>query len=205
MDLRLIGPLVGGAEADGGPFDEEISTLRATLAEEKETAAKARAAFDVATAGVTMLGPKGIRAHLLGNSLAAVETVANRWLREFHDTLRITLSRYSEGGSAKISLAVQGRESGTEYEDLSSGEQRIVDLAVMFALAETARLARGVTEWGTLFLDEMLDAIDENVADRVCAAIQKLSAERPVLVISHNRSIRDRLNPVQEFHYGQIA
>ena len=160
----------------------------------------------VAAAGVAMLAPKGVRAHILQRALDAIQTIANRWLREFHDSLLIELSPYSEkaAGGTKMSIAlkIQGREEGEEYEDLSGGERRRLDLAMVLALAEVARLAQGVAEWGTLFLDEILDAVDPEGAERVCDAIRRLSADRSVVVISHNRAIRDRLQPVQEIRLG---
>lgn len=186
--------------------EEQLAGVTEALEEETAKRDALIAKSEVASAGVDILAPKGVRATILKRALDAIETIANRWMRKFHDKLLLSLTPYSEkargGMKMAIGLKIVGREEGDEYEDLSNGERRRVDLAMVFALAEVARLAQGVETWGTLFLDEILDAVDPDGADRVCAAIRGIAAERGVVVISHSGAIRDRLQPVQELTLG---
>jgi len=178
----------------------EIAELQQVVEDLRGQVEAAREVADVAVDGVKILEPKGVRAHILGRALEALETIANQWLQRFTGELKLELRPYTEGVKGTknaIALRIQGRASGDDYADLSGGEQRVVDLAVVLAMSEVSRLARGVTSWGVLFLDEILDAVDSARSERVCAAVQELARDRSVVVISHSPAVRDRLQPTQ--------
>jgi DNA repair exonuclease SbcCD ATPase subunit len=137
-----------------------------------------------------VLGLKGVRAHVLSRALGGVEAVANSWLaRIAGEGLRLRLKPYAEkadgGISDAISLEVEGAGGGEGYRAASTGERRRIDVALLLALSEVAAAAVGERP-GTLWADEVFDGLDEVGVHAVCCALDALSAERAVVVITHN-------------------
>ena len=82
------------------------------------------------------------------------------------------------------------------YGNLSSGERRSVDLAILFSLLDISRLRRGVFP-DVLFLDEILDtSIDKNGLDNVIKIIEQRQADdnSKVFFISHRENIENVSN-----------
>ena len=149
-------------------------------------------AVEVATLEVVeaALGLRGVRAHVLARALRGVESVANIWLgRIAGDGKRLKLSAYTEkadgGVSDAIFLDVIGAGGGHGYKAASTGERRRIDVALLLALSEVASAAVGAAP-GTLWLDEVFDGLDEEGVHAVVDALRALSAERAVVVITHN-------------------
>ena len=63
------------------------------------------------------------------------------------------------------------------------------------ALAEVAQAAQGAKDGGTVFFDEVFDALDADGIDAVARVLVDLSMERCVVVISHNPALAARLDP----------
>jgi len=156
------------------------------------------------SAAERVLSLGGVRAHLLGQALGGVEGVANAWLdRLCGGGLTLALSPYSEKASGgvkdAISLEVVGAGNGHGYLAASSGERRRIDIALMLALAEIAEAALGVSA-GTMFFDEVFDALDDPGVDAACSVLDEIAKDRCVVVISHNDTIKRRLRVVQRLH-----
>jgi DNA repair exonuclease SbcCD ATPase subunit len=113
--------------------------------------------------------------------------------------VRVRLEPYTEraGGGVKdaIALLVDGAGDGHGYRACSAGERRRLDVALLLALAEIARATSG-DEPGTLWLDEVFDALDDDGADAVCAAVRELCRDRCVVVITHSPRLADALRTV---------
>jgi DNA repair exonuclease SbcCD ATPase subunit len=147
-----------------------------------------------------VLGLKGVRAHVLGKSLAGIEQVANAWLARIAGPgLSLSLKPYSEkksgGVSDAISLEITGAGYGYGYRGASGGERRRLDVALLLALAEVAQAAYGQAP-GTLFFDEVFDALDKEGEAAVLEVIKSLGEERAVVVITHSPSLAERLPAV---------
>jgi len=139
-----------------------------------------------------VLGLRGVRAHLLGGALAAIEQVGNARLSQITgEPLTMRLKSYTEKKSEKgavidaISLEVQGMKRGKSYRDTSGGERRRLDIAILLAIAEVAQAGSG-QEGGTLFFDEVFDALDEEGVEAVSSTLTALAQDRCVVVITHN-------------------
>lgn len=187
-------------------------TAENELATAQDTLAKADAALGVAqrefsTLGVVseVLGLKGVRAQLLARTLSGIEHVANAWLsRIAGEHLRVTLSPQTEkrsgGISDVISLRITGAGGRDGYAGASGGERRRIDVALLLALAEIGAGASGRAP-GTLFFDEVFDALDVEGTHAVCSALYELSQTRTVVVISHSQELMRQLRHARHWHF----
>ncbi len=177
---------------------------------DQHTLGEADARKDLDTIQVVdrVLSTQGVRAHLLTNALSAIEAVANSWLGRVaaidETELVLKLSSYAERGDGSlrdaIGLEIEGAGNGYGYEAASTGEQRRIDVSLMLALAEMAEAAHGV-ESGTLFFDEVFDALDEEGVEAVRDVIASLAEDRCVLLITHNDQMKARLKGLLVEHW----
>ena len=188
---------------------------RRVTALEKDVA-KAKADVDCLKAQVmlldaaeTVLGLRGVRAHVLGQALDGLETVANAWLDRLGGRgLRVSLSPYSslKSGDSKdaIALELTGAGGGHGYKGASGGERRRVDVALLLAVAEVAGAANGKGT-GTLFFDEVFDCLDEEGAEAVVDALLELSRHRCVVVVTHSSRLASMIPAAKHLHISDGA
>ena len=127
------------------------------------------------------------------------QSVTNRWLELMDPKLRVELKAYDEDSKAAtqaISLKIQGRTTGDEYVDLSTGERLRVDLAFLFGFAEVTELIHGGSATlGTLWLDEVFDGVDDEGVESAIDLIRHVAEKRAVVVITHNDRLKLKLQP----------
>jgi DNA repair exonuclease SbcCD ATPase subunit len=165
--------------------DKQLAERRSKLSGEANWAAVDLAELSACS---NILGFKGVRAQVLGHALNGIEQMANYWLtRLVGDGISVKLASYKENAKGNtqesISLTVEGAGGGFGYDGASGGERRRIDVAILFALAEVAANAHGTH--GTLFFDEVFDALDQDGMTAVTEALIDLSKDRAVVVISH--------------------
>jgi DNA repair exonuclease SbcCD ATPase subunit len=158
----------------------------------------------VLNTATSVLSLGGVRSHLLAGALDSIEAVANGWLaRIAGPKMRLKLSPYSENskGGVKdaISLEITGAGNGYGYKASSGGERRRIDVSLLLALGEVAAGARGITP-GTIFADEVFDALDEPGTEAVVDVLRELSQDRAVVVISHDEKLIRRLPEAVHWH-----
>ena len=215
LTRRLSG--IEAAQRTSAKWAQEVAALRAKLATSSQEFATAQeriqaahdkldlAASEVALLGAVdgVLGLRGVRAHVLSAALSGVEAVANSWLsRIAGPDLRLTLRPYSEKADGSvadsISLDIAGAGGGYGYRAASTGERRRIDVALLLALSEVAAAAVGAAP-GTLWVDEVFDGLDEAGVRAVVDALDALSAERAVVVITHNPAFLTALPKATHF------
>lgn len=194
------------AEATG-----RVNTLLSDLQAAQDALADAEGKVVLLGAVEKVLGLKGVRAHVLVSALAGLETVANTWLARIAAAgLKLRLTPYQEkttgGVRDSLALEVEGAGGGHGYKAASGGERRRIDIAILLALAEVARAAAGADP-GTLWADEVFDALDSAGIADVAAVLAELAEDRCVVVISHNPELAEELNPVAhyEVHDGKLS
>lgn len=180
----------------------EVETLKASqlrLAQEQE----------IAEGAERVLGLKGVRVSVLGEALAGVQHVANAWLSRIFPGVTVELRNWTETKAGhlneQLSLIVHGAGGGYGYKALSSGQRRRIDIALVLGLAEVAAGADGGA--GTLFLDEVFDAIDAETAPAIAECLSELGRDRSVVVITHReRELAPYIKAVQRFRVagGQL-
>ena len=166
-------------------LDDEQAKLTSLLAQQDE------ALLDLheLEACVAVFGLKGVRAQILGGALGGIESLANNWLRRFtQKDLSLRLRSYTEkkagGTNDSISLQIEG-PGAVSYRGMSGGERRRVDIAVLLALTEVASAAHGASK-GTLWMDEVFDALDDYGRKVVVEVLAEMSQDRPIVVITHS-------------------
>lgn len=158
----------------------------------------------------TVLGLRGARAGLLGRALGGIEAISNGWLARLGIAgLRLKLRGYTEkktgGTSEAISAEVLGAGGGN-YWGASSGERRRLDVAILLALSEVAAAARGVKP-GTMFFDEVFDAISAAGLGDVVRVLREFARGRCVVVVTHRAELARDLPAVARYHVeaGKVA
>jgi DNA repair exonuclease SbcCD ATPase subunit len=155
-------------------------------------------------AACEVLGPKGVRSTILGDTLGSIEILANGYLRQMGGRISIQLSSYEETNAGKIkpaiSLTIHGAGGGKgHYWNCSGGERRRIDIALTLALASLAASVRG-GRLGTLFLDEAMDALDEDGAAAVLEILDEIAKDRCVVLISHSPTVIGRAKVAKHIH-----
>lgn len=169
---------------------------------DKKEIEKARAEIRIASQSIrevdiccSVLGPQGIRAQLLEETLEAVETSANVWLRYLDASFTLRMFASKETKSKKscenITLEVCGG-GAKDYVSCSGGERRRIDIAVLFALSDVARASYGDTDW-TLWCDEVFDALDDDGVHALAQALRRVSLSRLIVVITHQSALAEAL------------
>ena len=180
---------------------EALRSAESDLADLTRRAAEAQSGADASTARVAVLhgaeqalGLRGVRAHVLGRALLGIEAACNRWLTilsdgELHVSLKPSTERKHGGSVDKIGLAVDGAGGGY-YEGCSGGQRRRIDVAMLLGLAEINAAASGHSG-GTLWLDEAMDCLDDAGVASVAEALEELSRDRAVVLITHSAALAE--------------
>lgn len=147
-----------------------------------------------------VLSLSGVRAHVLAHTLVGLSQVTNKWLDRMEAGISIKLSPYSDTGATEsISIAIEGAGAGHGYAACSSGQRRRIDVALLLGLAALAQAAHGVTG-STLWFDEVFDVLDVQGMSGVAAALEDLSSDRCVVVVSHSKKLRKILDAGMHLH-----
>lgn len=174
-------------QAQAEETQAEVDDLKATLTE----ATREQAEIKLAAQCV-----RELRGIVLGRALTGIETVANAWLARVAPGQQLRLRPYTDnktGGTAdKISLEIEGAGGGEGYRATSGGERRRVDTALLLALCEVASAASGQTD-GTLWMDEVFDALDAQTRPLVAQALADLSRDRTVVIITHLSDLAEQI------------
>jgi DNA repair exonuclease SbcCD ATPase subunit len=138
-----------------------------------------------------MLKDSGIKAKIIKKYLPVLNNIINKYLRSFEFNVVMKLDEtFSE------TITQNGRELGG-YMTFSEGEKLRMDLAVLFAFRELARVKNSV-HTNLLVMDEVLDkSLDNTGIEHFLEVIRELDKSR-VFVISHKPDMRDKFNRVLE-------
>lgn len=135
----------------------------------------------------------GIESFMLSSVLNKLNQYATFYLNKFNnDILSITIlpeDKLKNGDiKNKITVLVQHRFGRNEYGSCSAGEQRVIDVSLLFALRKVQEEIIG-TKFNILFIDEIFDKLDVIVCRDVINFILTSSDTESLFVITHNENL----------------
>ena len=172
-------------------FEQE--SLKGSLEHLQDDLALAQSAVDV-------LGPAGVRAHVLDTVTPFLNERTSEYLGTLTDGMTTavwsTLSKTAKGElREKFVIEVQDAAGAESFAALSGGEKRKVRLGCSMALQDLVA-SRAVKPINIFVGDEIDDALDEAGLERLMQILEKKAREKgTVLVISHN-SLSDWIDSV---------
>jgi DNA repair exonuclease SbcCD ATPase subunit len=150
-----------------------------------------------------VLGPNGIRSVMLSDALAWLTDLSNGWLQKIsqRNPLRVSIEPYAEraGGGVRNAVTIKVSTPGGVYKGCSKGEQKRLDVAILLGIAEMSQSMLGI-EPGTMFVDEIVDGLDDEGVEAVCKALNEMARTRCVVVISHNERVYRALKASRHLH-----
>lgn len=164
--------------------EKKLKTLEAELQAQEEKTQLYKMASEV-------LGPKGVRAHILDTITPLLNDRTARYLDVLSDgklrAVWTTLTTTKKGELREnFQIMVQNMVGGGSFDSLSGGEKRKVRVACCLALQEV--VASRATKPIELFIaDEVDHALDEAGVERLIGVLEeKAQTCKTLLVISHN-------------------
>ncbi len=166
---------------------EDYAKAQFALKEAERAKAEAARELDHVKTAHKILGPKGMRAHLVSRTIKALESSANSWLSRIGDKeIQLQMSAYGakSDGSRKDEITISATIDGAEVsvKSASRGERRRIDIAICLALAELAEASSGAQR-STIFADEIFDGLTSAGISAVMGALSDLAEDRCVVVI----------------------
>ncbi len=140
------------------------------------------------------LGLGGARATMLDDALAFLQAKTNEYLAEISGQISCRIFRDAEEGGT-VALEIVGAGGTHGYRGCSTGEQRRIDVAVLFALGELVAASRSRPP-GTLVVDELFDSLDSDGVQAVAGLLNSISTNRCVVVVTHSDALHQDLRPV---------
>ena len=138
-----------------------------------------------------VLGPKGLRAHLLTQALGALRELTNAHLATLWPGVAVDLPAPSEGKDT-VELVLEGLRVADHPAKLSNGERRRLDIALFWSRGDLLRAAWNMQSRYEVY-DEALDGLDAAGVAAVAQALSERAKDRCIVVISHARDVFDGL------------
>jgi DNA repair exonuclease SbcCD ATPase subunit len=161
------------------------------LEKQKQECVERRHFYDVAS---VLLKDTGIKAAIIKQYLPAINRLVNKYLGDLDFFLSFSLDE-------SFNETFKSRHRDTlSYYSFSEGEKLRIDLALLFAWREIARMKNSCST-NLLILDEVIDSsLDNDGTDYVIKMFNDLGKQANVMVISHkNDSALDMFTNVLRF------
>ena len=143
----------------------------------------------------------GIKSLLLDDITPYLNRRANKYLHKLSSNhMEIIFSTQSVLKSGekreKFNIEIKNHDGGNSYLSNSSGERRRIDIAINLALQDLVA-SRSNKKLNIMFLDEVMDTLDESGVSNVMELIKDISAGKSsVFIISHNEEIKSMFTNV---------
>lgn len=142
---------------------------------------------------IQIYSDRGVKAQ----ALSAVIPFLNQQLASIlkiltNDMMSASLSAHTKTKSGKVnsqlSLLIDSAVSGSNYQDLSSGEKRRIGIALNIAFMQYLKSQIGGLNLAVF--DEVFDNLDSEGIDQVIKVLNKLKSDIPnIIIISHNNDL----------------
>lgn len=176
------------AKEEKSDAGDKVSEYETKLEDLRKTSGEIE--FDLEAYGCAkkVLGDDGYRAELVGRIVAALNNKANEYLSKLDAPVTIAIDKYFADNIVDITTG-----ETVEYDSLSGGEQRRVDLAMLLAFMDI-RSMQGDAKFSTLFFDEILDsALSQQACERLMGILKEKLDEDGTnsVVITHRKELLD--------------
>lgn len=179
----------------------QIESTLSTKEAERDESIELRHFYEVA--GV-LLKDTGIKAAIIKQYLPMINKLVNRYLTEFDFFLLFALDEnFDETFKSR-------HRDNLQYYSFSEGEKLRIDLALLFAWRDIARMKNSCST-NLLILDEVIDgSMDNNGTDFFIKMINELGEGSNVFVISHKQDssldkFRSVLRFVKDKNFSKLA
>lgn len=166
---------------------KEMATLVISMIDEKTKLSELRCLQDQA---YDILKDGGVKTTIIREYLPVINRMINHYLGVMEFYAEFTLDE-------NFNELVKSRcRDEFSYESFSEGEKKRIDIAILFAWRQVARLKNSVNA-NILFLDEILDgSLDADGMDAVFKIIEVESKLSNIFVISHNDHFKDKFENI---------
>jgi DNA repair exonuclease SbcCD ATPase subunit len=135
----------------------------------------------------------GVEGFMLDSILNSMNSLVAKYLGYLsNNTIGLTLipDKTLKSGETrnKISEHVDNESGGPTYKSNSSGERRIMDIAVLFALKYIYEQITK-TKYNLVFMDEVFDSLDASTCSLVITLLHSMEDINSIFVVSHSESI----------------
>lgn len=131
-----------------------------------------------------MLKDSGIKTRIIKKYLPVLNTIINKYLKEFEFNVTLTLDELFTETVTKNGRELYG------YSGFSEGEKLRMDLAILFAFRELAKIKNSVST-NLLILDEILDSSLDRTGIEHFLKIIRDQENTKIYVISHKGDLGD--------------
>lgn len=162
---------------------DELKTQKEELTKQRETL----------TIAATLLKDGGIKAKIVRQYVPVINEVINRYLNDMEFPISFELNEdFTE------SIRSSFRDSFM-YSSFSEGEKVRINLALLFAWREIARM-RNSASTNLLLMDEILDgSLDAEGMEEFLKVLNTVSPDTNIFIISHKFNLHDKFDRVLEF------
>lgn len=176
-------------DADDGDLKVEVERKSAELKDLRRDTSNIKRTIGHYSSVEMMLKDSGIKAKIIKKYLPILNNIINKYLRSFEFNIVMKLDEtFSE------TITQNGRELGG-YMTFSEGEKLRMDLAVLFAFRELARVKNSV-HTNILVMDEVMDkSLDDLGVENFLNIIREFDKSK-VFIISHKPNLQDKFNRV---------
>jgi DNA repair exonuclease SbcCD ATPase subunit len=189
-------------DADMAAIRAELTAVRAKIKTIDGKAAEVRANLAHYNFWKKGFGRGGLPSFLIDDSIPAMNEIVGEIAATLTDgELAVSFDPASAKGSGTVlGVCVDFTNGGDDFSVASRGEQTRVDVSVLFALRDLCARRKGI-ECGQLFLDEVIDGVDDSFIEAFMSMLRTRYKDRSVFVISHDpamASLGDRVLKVRK-------
>lgn len=132
----------------------------------------------------------GLKSFIIESMIGYVNRELNR-LKHLTG-FKVTLSVNLQSAYKDIKIRVFKVESEVPYEDLSGGQQQLVDVSIAFAMNKIVENSKPIN---ILLLDEVFESLDEENVEVVGRILQDKSVNKSIHLITHKKEF----NPINSY------
>lgn len=191
LSVHLVEPIDLNTQKSN--LDSAIAGLRNRKSDIKNRKEIKRKELEILNFWKIGFSSAGVEGFMLDTILNNMNVLVAKYLGYLsNNTISLTLlpdSNLKSGETRnKISEKVENDSGGPTYRGNSSGEKRIMDIAILFALKYIYEQITK-TRYNLVFMDEVFDSLDASTCSLVITLLYSMSDINSIFVVSHSEAI----------------